>query len=126
MVRPIDTVENWFRGIPVWLPDPERRAPEQTQFRLDVSENEKEYRVLAELPGVKKEEISITINGNEVAVAAEVKHEKDVKNGETVLCAERYYGRIQRALRSVTRSTKRAPRPGTTMACWSSRCRRKP
>jgi HSP20 family protein len=97
MVRPIDTVENWFRGIPVWLPDPERRAPEQTQFRLDVSENEKEYRVLAELPGVKKEEISITINGNEVAVAAEVKHEKDVKNGETVLCAERYYGRIQRA-----------------------------
>jgi HSP20 family protein len=92
-----DTFENWFRGVPVWLPDPERRAPEQTQFRMDVSENEKEYRVLAELPGVKKEEISITINGNEVAVAAEVKHEKDVKNGETVLCAERYYGRIQRA-----------------------------
>jgi HSP20 family protein len=92
-----DTFENWFRGVPVWLPDPERRAPKQTQFRMDVSENEKEYRVLAELPGVKKEEISITINGNEVAVAAEVKHEKDVKNGETVLCAERYYGRIQRA-----------------------------
>jgi HSP20 family protein len=92
-----DTVENWFRGVPVWLPDPERRAPKQTQFRMDVSENEKEYRVLAELPDVKKEEISITINGNEVAVAAEVKHEKDVKNGETVLCAERYYGRIQRA-----------------------------
>ena len=86
-----------FRGVPVWLPDPERRAPKQTQFRMDVSENEKEYRVLAELPGVKKEEISITINGNEVAVAAEVKHEKDVENGETVLCAERYYGRIQRA-----------------------------
>jgi HSP20 family protein len=93
----VDTVENWFRGIPVWLPDPEARAPAPTQFRMDVSENEKEYRVLAELPGVKKEEISITINGNEVAVSAEVKHEKDVKNGETVLCAERYYGRIQRA-----------------------------
>src|SRR5207302_10268185 len=40
---------------------------------------------------------SITINGNEVAVSAEVKHEKVVKNGETVLCAERYYGKIQRA-----------------------------
>jgi HSP20 family molecular chaperone IbpA len=40
-----------------------------------VTENEKEYRVLAELPGVKKEEIGITINGNEVAVSVEVKHE---------------------------------------------------
>ena len=92
-----DTVENWFRGVPVWLPNSERRAPEQTQFRMDVSENDKEYQVLAELPGVKKEEISITINGNEVAVSTEVKHEKLVKNGETVLCAERYYGKIQRA-----------------------------
>ena len=92
-----DTLENWFRGVPVWLPTPERRAPEPTPFRMDVSENDKEYQVLAELPGVKKEEISITINGNEVAVSAEVKHEKLVKNGETVLCAERYYGKIQRA-----------------------------
>jgi len=92
-----DTFENWFRGVPVWLPNPETRAPAPTQFRMDVSENDTEYRVLAELPGVKKEEISITINGNEVAVSAEVKHEKDVKNGETVLRAERYYGKIQRA-----------------------------
>jgi HSP20 family protein len=49
------------------------------------------------LPGVKKEEISITISGNEVAVSAEVKLERDAKNGETVLRAERYYGKIQRA-----------------------------
>ena len=92
-----DTFENWFRGVPVWLPSPETRASAPTQFRMDVSENEKQYRVLAELPGVTKEEISITINGNEVAVSAEVKHEKDIKDGETVLRAERYYGKIQRA-----------------------------
>src|SRR3989454_5833884 len=92
-----DTFENWFRGAPMWLPNPETRAPAPTQFRMDVSENDKEYQVLAELPGVKKEDISITINGNEVAVSAEVKHEKDVENGETVLRADRYYGKIQRA-----------------------------
>src|SRR5712664_3664959 len=92
-----DTFENWFRGVPVWLPNPERRAPEQAQFRMDVSENDKEYQVLAELPGVKKEDISITINGNEVAVSAEVKREKDAENSETVLRAERYYGKIERA-----------------------------
>jgi HSP20 family protein len=49
------------------------------------------------MPGVKKEEIQITINGNEVAVSAEVKQEKIVKNGDTVLRAERFYGTIQRA-----------------------------
>ena len=92
-----DAFENVLRGVPVWLPNPETRAPAPTQFRMDVTENDREYRVLAELPGVKKDEISITISGNQVAVSAEVKHEKDVKNGDTVLRAERYYGKIQRA-----------------------------
>jgi len=91
-----DAFDNLFRGVPVWLPNPETRAPAPTQFRMDVTENDKEYQVLADLPGVKKEEISITISGNEVAISAEVKHEKDV-NDETVLRAERYYGKIQRA-----------------------------
>jgi len=92
-----DAFENFFRGVPVWLPNAERRAAAPAQFRMDVTENANEYQVLAELPGVKKEEISITINGNEVSMSAEVKHEKDVKNGETLLRAERYYGTFQRA-----------------------------
>ena len=71
-----DAFENLFRGVPVWLTSPEARAPAPMQFRMDVTENDKEYQVLAELPGVKKEEISITINGNEVEVSAEVKREK--------------------------------------------------
>jgi len=92
-----DAFDNLFRGLPVWLPNPERHAAAPTQFRMDVTESDKEYQVLADLPGVKKEDINITINGNEVAVSAEVKHEKDVKSDETVLRAERYYGPIQRA-----------------------------
>ncbi len=82
---------------PVWLRNAETRAPTPIQFRMDVTENDKAYQVRAELPGVSKEEISVTINGNEVSVSAEVKQEKNVKNGETVLHAERYYGKIQRA-----------------------------
>ena len=92
-----DAFENLFRGAPVWLASAETRATAPTQFRMDVSENDKEYQVLAEMPGVKKEDISVTINGNEVTVAAEVKREKVVKSGETVLRGERYYGKIQRA-----------------------------
>jgi HSP20 family protein len=96
-LNPLEDAFGLFRGVPVWLPNPEARAPAPMEFRMDVTENDNEYRVLAELPGVKKEEIVITIDGNEVAVSADVKHEKDVKNDETVLRSERYYGKIQRA-----------------------------
>jgi HSP20 family protein len=92
-----DAFENVFRSVPVWLPATQTRARTPTQFRMDVTENEKEYVVLAEMPGVKKDEISVTIDDNEVTVSAEVKHEKDIKDGETVLRSERYYGKIQRA-----------------------------
>jgi len=92
-----DAFENLFRGVPVWLPSPETRATAPTQFRMDVTENDKEYQVLADLPGVKKEDISITISGNQIAVSAEVKHEKDIEKGETMLRGERYYGKIQRS-----------------------------
>jgi HSP20 family protein len=92
-----DSFETMLRGVPVWQPNSDVRAPTPTQFRMDVTENEKEYRVLAEIPGVKKEEINITINGNEVAISAEVKQEKVVTNGEKMLRAERYYGKVERA-----------------------------
>jgi HSP20 family protein len=92
-----DAFDNLLCSVPVWVPNPERRAAQPAQFRMDVTENDKDYQVLAEMPGVKKEEIQITINGNEVAVSAEVKQEKIVKNGDTVLRAERFYGTIQRA-----------------------------
>ena len=92
-----DAFNNLVRGVPVWLAAPETSAPAPMKFRMDVTENDREYKVRAELPGVKKEEISITITGNEVAVSAEVKYETDAANGETVLRAERYYGKIHRA-----------------------------
>jgi HSP20 family protein len=92
-----DAFDNLFRGVPVWLPNLERREAAPAQFRMDVSENEREYQVLAEMPGLKKEDISITISVNEVSVSAEVKHEKDAKNSDTVLRSERYFGKIQRA-----------------------------
>ncbi|MGA9031726.1 MAG: Hsp20/alpha crystallin family protein [Sulfuricaulis sp.] len=90
-----DSVEDLFRGFFVRPLNPETRTP--AQFRMDVTENDRQYQVLAEIPGVKKDDISVTINGNKVAIAVEVTHEKDVKDDETVLCSERYYGKIQRA-----------------------------
>jgi HSP20 family protein len=67
------------------------------QFRVDVSENEQAYVVRAEIPGVKKDDINISIDGDQVAISAEIKNEKEVKDGERVLRSERYYGKVYRA-----------------------------
>ena len=44
-------------------------------FRVDVCENEQAYTLRAEIPGVRKEDINITIDGDQVAITAEVKNE---------------------------------------------------
>lgn len=91
-----DTIEDLFRGFfvrPVSYEGPAGAA----QFRVDVSENESAYTLRAEIPGVKKEDISVTIDGDTVAISAEAKNEKEVKNGDRVLRAERYYGKVYRA-----------------------------
>jgi len=74
---------------------PQQAAP--AQFRVEVSENEQAYVVCAEIPGVRKEDINISIDGDQVAISAEVKNEKEAKDGERVLRSERYYGKLQRA-----------------------------
>jgi len=67
------------------------------QFKVDVSEDESAYTIRAEVPGVKKDDINISIDGDQVAISAEVKAEKDAKDGERVLRSERYYGKVYRA-----------------------------
>ena len=72
----------------------------QTQvghFRVDVSEDENAYIIRAEIPGVKKDDINISIDGDEVAISAEVKNEKEAREGERILRSERYYGKVYRA-----------------------------
>lgn len=64
--------------------------------RMDVSENENAYVVKAEMPGIKREDINVAIEGNQVSISAESKREKEVKNGDRVLRSERYYGKVYR------------------------------
>ena len=67
------------------------------EMRLDVSEKEHAYVVKADIPGVKKEDINVRIDGNMVQIDAEVKREKETKgNGDRTLCSERYYGNVSR------------------------------
>lgn len=71
--------------------------PAPLKMRIDVTENEKAFTVKADIPGVKKEDISIKVDGNIVSIDAEAKSEKETKgNGDKVLRSERYYGSISR------------------------------
>lgn len=67
------------------------------QLRVDVTENEGGYVVRAEIPGVRKDDINVAIDGNQVEITAEVKNETEVKEGEKVLRSERHYGKVYRA-----------------------------
>jgi HSP20 family protein len=94
-----DAFDDLLRGFfvrPVGLDGSQSQAA-PAQFRVEVSEKEQAYLIRAEIPGVRKEDINISIDADQVAISAEVKNEKDAKEGERVLRAERYYGRMYRA-----------------------------
>jgi HSP20 family protein len=95
LVGPLDNLFNeFFRPAFVW---DNRAAPaDVARIRVDVRETGEAYTVDAEIPGVKKDDIRVEIDGNEVAIAAEVKRETEEKDGEKWLRAERFQGKFER------------------------------
>jgi HSP20 family protein len=69
----------------------------ELKMKIEVKEGDKAYTVRAEIPGVKKEDIQIDVTGGQVSISAEVKKEKEEKQGERVLHSERYYGMLSRS-----------------------------
>ena len=93
---PLDeTFDDLLKGFFVRPMSFENQA--QAHFRIDVKEDDGAYVVQAEIPGAKKEDINVTIIGNQVAISAEVKRQREDKQGEKVLRSERYYGKVYRA-----------------------------
>ena len=91
-----DAFEQMFRGFLV-RPVNWEESDTAAKFRVDIAESDKAYTVHAELPGVKKDDIQISIDGDQVSISAENRSEKEVKDGERVLRTERYTGKFYRA-----------------------------
>lgn len=89
----VDPFDDLFRGFF----RPVRMDRELPQFKMDVKETDKSYTVHADLPGVKKEDIHVSIEGNTVSIAAEARSESEQKEGEKVLKRERGYGKVFRS-----------------------------
>ena len=95
MVRfdPLDFAP-WLRDLPI---TPEREVAGVPMVRMDLAESATGYTVTAELPGVNKEDIAVSIDGGVVSMTAEVKREKEEKEGDKMLRSERYFGSVARA-----------------------------
>jgi HSP20 family protein len=89
-----DDAERFFRGYgldeanfdTVWYPS------------VDVSETDNAYEVKAEIPGMKKDDIKVSLEDNVLTLKGERKEESETKKKNIQIC-ERYYGRFQRSFR---------------------------
>jgi len=94
-----DVFDDLLRGFLVRPVAYEGQQVAPGRIKIDVTERDGAYVVQAEIPGVKKEDIQVNIDGDQVSISAEARAEKEVKENEQVLHRERYYGKAARAFR---------------------------
>lgn len=92
----IDPFDDSFRSLMrPWRFEMPESAP---RIKLDIAENDGRYAVKAEIPGVRKDDIEVRVDGNTVSISAEVKSEKEKKgNGGRLLHRERQEGYASRS-----------------------------
>lgn len=86
-----DAFEGFLRPIRGFVEDGPR-------MDIDITENDNEYILQAEMPGLEKEDIQVDIDGSEVRISAKKTSEKEVKEAGRVVRSERYWGQMQRAV----------------------------
>ena len=91
---------------PFSLLSPSTSFFEGLQPSLDVYEDKDNITVKAELPGMRKEDIQVSLDGDTLTISGERKQEEEQKDRETYR-SERYFGRFQR---SITLSQKVDPK----------------
>jgi HSP20 family protein len=92
-----DPLDDLFRGF--FIRPVDFGQIEAPSVKIDIKEQDKAYTVHAELPGIKKEDIHVTIDGPTVSISAERKQEKEVKDEKDpgkILRTERYFGKVSR------------------------------
>jgi HSP20 family protein len=94
---PFNDIDDLFKGLFVRPMRFDLDVAPQMRMKIDVSKTEDAYTVKAEIPGVNKDDIQVSIDGNEVTISGEIKKESEEKKGEEVLRSERYYGKVSRS-----------------------------
>ncbi|RMG68193.1 MAG: Hsp20/alpha crystallin family protein [Nitrospirae bacterium] len=105
MLSPFEEMERWFDEImrrpfsffgPSWLPRIRMPEVEEISPSVDIYEEGDDVVVKAELPGMKKDDIDVTISEDTVTISGEKKREEKVE--------KKNYYRYERSFGSFTRS----------------------
>lgn len=93
-----DFMRNMFSDwtSPSVLIRPLHGRPLPEDFAVDIKEDDQVYMLEAEMPGLKKEDIQIDIDGAQVSIKAEVRQCDEKVENERVVQSERYYGSVAR------------------------------
>ena len=90
----LDPIDDTFRALMrPWRLGTLDAAP---RIKIDLAEKDGSYLVKAEIPGVRKEDIDVRIEGNQVSLSAEVNKQSEEKKGGRVIRSERYQGYVSR------------------------------
>jgi HSP20 family protein len=94
-----ELVDDFFKGFLVRPVAYEGGARDVLpRMKVDVAEKNGAYKVTAELAGVRKEDINVSVDGPQVTIEAEVKQEKEAQaQDERVLHTERVFGKVSRS-----------------------------
>ncbi|MDH3286909.1 MAG: Hsp20/alpha crystallin family protein [Betaproteobacteria bacterium] len=93
---PFNDMDDLFKGLFVRPMRFDLDMPSEMKVKVDVTKADDSYIVKAEMPGIKKEDIQVSIDGNQVTISGEVKRESEEKKGEEIIRSERYYGKVSR------------------------------
>lgn len=94
MFEPLRALEGMLRDTgldPFWPP-----AALTPGIRMDVQETEQAYEVHADMPGVKKEDIKVAVDGRQVSLSAQAE-ESGEREQDGLLWSERHAGQWQRS-----------------------------
>jgi HSP20 family protein len=95
--NPFSDFDDVFKGLFVRPMVLGTDFPAQMSIKVDVTRTDDTYSVKAEMPGVAKDDINVSVDGNLVTISGEVKKEKEEKKGKEVIHSERYYGKVSRS-----------------------------
>ena len=94
-----DDFDRVFEGLIRPMRWVEEATSENVIPPMDIIERENEYLVRADLPGVRKEDINVTLENGLLTLTAERKSEAEEKEGDRLLRKEARFGRYGRSLR---------------------------
>lgn len=95
LVRPTRALDSLFSDLFY-----EPRTPNRWNPRMDISEEDDQYVVDLEVPGVKKEDLNITVEGDLLTLSGQKNIQREVRNDQTgTLHKERFFGTFSRSVR---------------------------